>query len=220
MIKISYVYRSLFWPFFISFMLLIVCLFFYILVEDDKQKVEQNYHVQVAEVGALYNEIKEIKDKIELINTYFDRFQFVKDSGYLNNQSRVNWIDRLIELATVYGARGVTFSFSNRDMLDSAQQPRLVPFSEVIQREYLDIEGEFQHEVDVFNLITDIVKKVNPLAVLETCSLISLNQKNQYGLTGSYYTFQLDKGNVAIKCRFNFLALNVPKVTSTSEIQP
>ncbi|OYY24492.1 MAG: hypothetical protein B7Y68_03315 [Thiotrichales bacterium 35-46-9] len=105
-------------------------------------------------------------------------------------------------------------------MLDSAQQPSLAPFLELVQREYLDIEGEFQHEVDVFNFVTDIVQKVNRLAVLESCNLISLNQKNQYGLTSSYYAFQVDKGNVAIKCRFNFLALNVPKVTSTPEIQP
>jgi hypothetical protein len=220
MIKVSYVYRSLLWPFFLFFILLVVSLFVYSLVEDYKEKIEKNYHLQLAEVDTLYNEINDIKDKIELVNVYFERFQFVKGSGYLNNQSRVNWIDGLIELASVYGVRGVTFNFSSRDMLDSAQQPSLAPFLEVVQREYLDIEGEFQHEVDVFNFVTDIVQKVNRLAVLESCNLISLNQKNQYGLTGSYYTFQLDKGNVAIKCRFNFLALNVPKVTSTSEIQP
>lgn len=220
MIKVSYVYRSLLWPFFLFFMLFVASLFVYSLIQDYKNKIEQNYHIQVAEVDYLYNEIKDIKDKMELVNAYFERFQFVKDSGYLNNQSRVNWIDRLVELSALYGVRGVTFNFSSRDMFDSEQQSRLVPFSEVIQREYLDIEGEFQHEVDVFNFIKDIVKKVNRLALLESCNLISLNQKNQYGLTGSYYTFQVDKGNIAIKCRFNFLALNVPKVASTSEIQP
>ena len=177
MIKVSYVYRSLLWPFFLFFILLVVYLFVYSLVEDYKEKIERNYHLQLAEVDALYNEINDIKDKIELVNVYFERFQFVKGSGYLNNQSRVNWIDGLIELASVYGARGVTFNFSSRDMLDSAQQPSLAPFLELVQREYLDIEGEFQHEVDVFNFVTDIVQKVNRLAVLESCNLISLNQK-------------------------------------------
>lgn len=220
MIKVSYVYRSLLWSFFLFFMLFVASLFVYSLIQDYKNKIEQNYHIQVAKVDSLYNEINDIKDKMELVNAYFERFQFVKDSGYLNNQSRVNWIDGLVELSALYGVRGVTFNFSSRDMLDSEQQSRLAPFLEVIQREYLDIEGEFQHEVDVFNLIKDIVKKVNRLALLESCNLISLNQKNQYALTSSYYTFQVDKGNIAVKCRFNFLALNVPKVASTSEIQP
>lgn len=220
MIKVSYVYRSLLRPFFLFFMLFVASLFFYILIQDYTNKIEQNYHIQVAELDSLYNEINDIKDKMELVNAYFERFQFVKDSGYLNNQSRVNWIDGLVELSALYGVHGVTFNFSSRDMLDSAQQSRLVPFLEVIQREYLDIEGEFQHEVDVFNLIKDIVKKVNRLALLESCNLISLNQKNQYNLTSNYYSFQADKGNIAVKCRFNFLVLNVPKVASTSEIQP
>lgn len=220
MIKVSYIYRSLLWPFSLFFILLVASLFVYSQIQGYAKKVEQNYHIQVAEVDSLYNEINDINSKMELVNAYFERFKYIKESGYLNNQSRVNWIDELIDLSALYGVRGVTFNFSSRDILDSAQKSRLEPFIEVIQREYLDIEGELQHEVDVFKLIRDVVKKVNRLALLESCNLISLNQKNQYGLTASYYAFQVDKGNIAIKCRFNFLVLNVPNLAATSEIQP
>lgn len=218
--KVSYFYRSLLWPLLMFFVLLMVALIVYSLVEDYKQQAEQRYQKQVAEVDTLYTEISEIKNKIDLINAYFDRFQLIKTSGYLDNQSRVNWIDRLVELTNAYGVRGVSFSFSSRDTLDSAQYARLAPFSEVLQREYLEIEGEFQHEGDVIHFMSDVVQKVNPLSFVESCSINSLNQKNQFGLTNSHYGFQADRGNMAIKCKFNFLALNVPKAISNSEPQP
>lgn len=220
MIKISYFYRSLLWPIILFGFLLVIAFFVYSLIEDSTQEVEQNYQVQLAEADILYNEINDIQQRIDLVRTYFGRFQSAKQSGYLDDQSRVNWIDRLIELVAVYGVRGATFNFSSREALDLGQQPNLTPFAEVLQREYLDIEGELQHEEDLLNLIADIARKVNPLAILDGCSLTSLNLKSQHGLTDSHYSFQVDRGNIAIKCRVNFLALNVPKVTSAVEVKP
>lgn len=220
MSKISYFYRSLLWPIFLLGFLVGVAAFVYSLIEDSAQQVQQNYQGQLSEVNFLYNEINDIQQRIDLVHTYFGRFQLVKQSGYLDDQSRVNWIDRLIGLVAVYGVRGATVNFSSREVLGVGQQSSLTSFSEVLQREYLDIEGQLQHEGDVLNLIADITHKVNPLAILDTCSLTSLNLKNQHGLTDSHYTFQVDRGNIAIKCRFNFLVLNVPKIAPTVEVQP
>lgn len=216
----AYLYRPLKLPGILLFLTFIAAYFVYDFIEQATQEIDRHYQQQLREADALYNEVSQLQQKVGLVNTYYGRFQHAYQAGELSDQSRVDWIDQFMGLVKAYDIRRVSLNFSARSSLSASELALLAPMHKLIKQEWVEFEGEFQHEGDVIHFMSDVVQKVNPLSFIESCSINSLNQKNQFGLTTSHYGFQADRGNIAIKCKFNFLALNVPKAISNPEPQP
>lgn len=217
--RTAYLYRPLLIP---SALLLLILSFFVVefyFLDNEKRTLNEVYQAQVQQVDALYTEVNEVRNKIELFNTYFSQFERYQSQGYLD-QSRVNWLDRLIEIRGDYNVHAASFGFSRRQPLPSNQLATLRPYAEVIQHELVEIEGQLQHETEVFHFMDDVLNKVNPLATIDSCSLSSLNTKNAYGLIDDRYAFHADRGNVAFSCKIKFLALQLTKLSEKTESHP
>lgn len=216
----AYLYRPLKLPGILLFLTFIAAYFVYDFIEQATQKMDRSYQQQLREADALYNEVSQLQQKVGLVNTYYARFQHAYQAGELSDQSRVDWIDHFMGLVKTYDIRRVSLNFSARSNLSASELALLAPMHKLIKQEWVEFEGEFQHEADWLAFIKDVQTSINQFALLNECRLMNMNASEMKPPSDQDYHFHWDRGNVAVKCQFRFLLFNVPEITAPDGKKP
>lgn len=215
-----YLYSTLYMPAILLGLTLLSFYWLYDYLEQQEQQLAIAYQQQLREADALYQEVSQLQQKVALVNTYHGRFQQAYQSGQLAEASRVAWIDALMNLVATYDVRRVSLNFSARSPLTASELTPLTPMHKLLKQETIEFEGEFQHEADWLAFLEEIKIKVNPLNLLESCELESLNKAETKMASAPDYHFNREGGNVAVKCRFRFMIFALPSMTNPSGAKP
>jgi len=204
-VKVSLYYRPLVLP---SVLLLLFIASFLLLGEligREHRLLQQVYETQYGELKNRYRQLTDMQQTHELVNRYYAPLQEAHVARHLSLQSRVDWIDRLMRVASDYSMQQASFVFSSRTPLEISQLPNLVNFAPALQFEYLELTGNFQHEMAAIDFVAAIQREVNDLAILDECRLMSLIVNKVQGAFNSHYAFKPDGANIRIQCRFMLL---------------
>lgn len=204
-----YLYKQLRLPFFLLVCVFMLGYFFNQNFEKSELLIDQQHKILLKDVDTLYLEVEKLKQKVELVNTYYGRFQLMVEEGLIRQQDRINWIDALMKLVIERDIRHASLSFSARESVTASELLQLKSGIGLLRKEQLILEGKLQHEGDLFSLISKIKLEINPLMQLENCSLVNpqsiLDEKNRD------YHFHTDGGNFNFKCVFNLLFFVFPQ---------
>lgn len=213
----SYLYRSIYLPAITVLVLLTGAWMLYEEMEAQTNALEQSFQRKMTETNAIVNELTQLQQRVSLINSYYGRFQQAHQAGVFNDQSRVDWIDRLMELVAQHDIRHVSMQFSARSTLGATEIAPLNASHKFLLQEVVDFEGEVQHEGDWLAFVNALSDRVNHLVLLDDCHLSVLTPKDGNSAQPAY---QAEQGNIAVKCRFRFLVYNLPKVSNRAGGKP
>ncbi len=216
----AYLYRPLKLPGILLILTFIAAYFVYDFIEQATQEIDRHYQQQLREADALYNEVSQLQQKVGLVNTYYGRFQHAYQAGELSDQSRVDWIDQFMGLVKAYDIRRVSLNFSARSNLSASELALLAPMHKLIKQEWVEFEGEFQHEADWLAFVKDVQTSINQFALLNECRLVNMNASEMKPPSDQDYHFHWDRGNVAVKCQFRFLLFDVPEIAAPAGKKP
>jgi hypothetical protein len=202
-----YVFKPLTVPTLLLFMTLTLSWFVYEEAEAMKAQSHQSYDKEIGETETLFNQINQLQQKVELVNTYYGRFSQIHDEGLLISNQRVMWLDELMETLVRHDLKKASISFSPKASIAVDEVQRLAFVAKRLKREQIVIEGELQHEADLLRILTDIKNHVNSLALLESCELSNLVQPLRSWRAD--YQFHRDRGNVGLKCVINLISFDV-----------
>jgi hypothetical protein len=218
--KNSYLYRSLRLPVLLSIVTLAIAYWSYEFIEQAKYELDGRYDKQLKETDALNYEVSQLQQRVGLVNSYYGRFQNAYASGVFEAQSRVNWIDHFMILVKRYDIRKVSLDFAARSSLLESELRFLSPMKNLIKQEWVEFEGEFQHEGDWLDFMRDLKLSVNEYMLLKNCRLMSLQNREAGPLSERDLHFSWEGGNVAVKCKFRFLVFEIPEVNATTGKKP
>lgn len=202
-----YVFKPLTVPTLLLFMTLTLSWFVYEEAEAMKAQSHQSYDKEIGETETLFNQINQLKQKVELVNTYYGRFARIHDDGLLVPNDRVMWLDALMEILVRHDLKKASISFSPKIAVSLDEVQKLTFVAKRLKKEQVTIEGELQHEEDLLRILSDIKNNVNSLALLESCELNNLVQPLRSWRAD--YQFHRDRGNVGLKCVINFISFDV-----------
>lgn len=211
--KKAYIYKQLQLPFFLLSCSFVLAYWLNQYIEESELLLSQKHQAYLKEVDVLYNEVEQLKQKVELVNTYYGQFQQIIHYGLIGQQDRVSWIDKLMKLVIERDIRQANLSFSAREIVMPSELMQLKSGIGLLQKEQLILEGQLQHEADLFSLVDKLKQEINPMIQLDTCSIT--NPKSIFDVKKSEYHFRTDGGNFNFKCVFNFLFLVLPEVQTT-----
>ncbi len=180
--------------------------FFSISELDDRLNDMHNQLAQEqAQVEALYQETKDIVEKIVLVKRYDAHFKSLVAQKIVGEQFRADWIDKLMEAINRHGATGVSIDFSARtpvqSKLNTGVDANLVRYEQIV------FSANFQHEVDFIAFMSEIKEKVHELTLVQGCSLGSLADAKQ-PLVERRAHFQAGEGNIRASCDFSFIEVD------------
>jgi hypothetical protein len=210
MINTFYPYRPLIFPAAISLFLTLILIFAYFYIGEKQRQLTQFYQHQQAKLVNLHRELSEVEQVNRWFERYFDSSRAIQQQAYWQGQSRVNWIDRFIELAAKHGMDKPSFIFSSRSELELGSLLALDPFNEVLQVEYLDIEGGFQHELSLLSFLSDIQGYVNPISLIDECRISRMHDLQRADSFTPAYAYSAKRGNLIMNCRLKLLVLVIP----------
>lgn len=207
--SLAYLYRPLVLP--ISLLVALITLFVsaYQIMNDQHLAQHQQLQTKMRQVDLLYAEIVSTQQKVELANSYYARYQGLLARGLIGETLRIEWIDRLMESLQHYDIHKAMLNFSAREDITPTEVKHLMIDNRVVKQEVLSLEGRFQHELDVIHFLDDLKHRINPLALLESCELKSL----QDPLTNrqAVYHYLPEDGNISAKCQVRLLSV-APKI--------
>lgn len=200
--KLSYLQKPLLKP---SVYLLLVSTLFgsvYAQLDDMLALMSQDVVSEQTRVESLYQEVHTTLNKIELVKRYNQRFKSFSSNGVIGDQSRADWIDRLMETINRNNVLHAKLQFSPRAVLQTPQMS--VPIDAQLTRyETISFEGRFQHEDNVLDFMRDIKKHVHELSLVQGCTLTLTPAGNDS--IGKGFQFRSGEGNISVKCQFYFL---------------
>lgn len=208
----KFIYRPLHLPLALILLAAVVAYFMIEWVEQESAKTEVRYQSHLKEADKIYREVKELQEKVALINTYYGRFQTLEAQGVYEQQSRVAWIDHFMDMVADFGVINTTLNFTARDAFGQQDYQPLAPMYQLLQYETLDFSGAFQHEEDWLSFLHELQLKVNSLALLEQCHLMG-NANLRSGLLNEAVPtnrFEPEKGNLNIGCILRLPVFNLP----------
>jgi archaellum component FlaC len=162
-----------------------------------------------AQVEALYQETKDIVEKIVLVKRYDAHFKSLVAQKIVGEQFRADWIDNLMEAINRHGATRVSIDFSARtpvqNKLNTVVDAHLVRYEQIV------FSANFQHEIDFIAFMDEIKDKVHELTLVQGCSMGSLvDAKNP--LVDRLAHFKADTGNIRASCDFSFVEVNYQRL--------
>lgn len=213
--KKTYLFRPLYAPFLLLLILAALVYFGYQMTLDKEQSIQRIYQKHTSELNALNKDVQQLQKKVELINTYFGQFQQLEKNNIFDASSRVSWIDRFMDIIRQYDVRHSVLGFSVRNRLEKNDIKGFEETHKLLQYETLELQGNFQHEDDWFNFLSDVQSKINTLYLLESCHLQVIKQDlKKSPIAKSAYHFEPDSGNMSAKCQIRFLIYDIPKVAT------
>lgn len=205
--NIRYLYKSIFVPLLLLLMTLTLAWFSYDIAEESKAQSKIVYDKEISETETLYNQINQLKQKVELVNTYYGRFTQVHSTGMLMPSERVLWLDALMEVLVRHDLKKASINFLPRSSILTDEVLKLGFVAKRLKREQIIIEGELQHEADLISIFSEVKTRVNSLMLLESCEL--KNTVQPLSSWRSNYQFHKERGNVTMKCVINLLFFDV-----------
>jgi len=213
--KLSYLQKPLLKP---SVYLLLVSTLFgsvYAQLDDMLALMNQDVVSEQTRVESLYQEVHTTLNKIELVKLYNQRFKSFSANGTIGDQSRADWIDKLMEVISRNHVLHAKLQFSPRSLLESSQLS--IPIDAQLTRyETIRFEGGFQHEDNVLDFMRDIKKHVHELSLVQGCTLTLTPAGNDS--IGKGFQFRAEEGNISVKCQFYFLEVGMQH--DSSPVQP
>lgn len=202
-----YIFKPIRLPALLLLMTLILAWFVYEEAEMRKLQSQQSYNKEIGETETLFNQINQLKQKIGVVNTYYDRFARISDDGLLVPKDRVMWLDTLMEILARHDLKKASISFLPKTAVSLHEVKELTFIAKRLKKEQITIEGELQHEEDLLRILSDIKNNVNSLALLESCELNNLVQPLKSWRAD--YQFHRDRGNLGLKCVINLMSFDV-----------
>jgi hypothetical protein len=211
---LSYLQKPLLKPAIYLFVALTFSTLAFLQLDDLQDNMQRQLDQEHAQVESLYQEAKNTIDKIELFKRYNLRFKSLSERGVIGEQTRADWIDKLMVGVNVYGVKHANIRFSERQPMQNQVVSAQVD-AQMMHYETINFEGAFQHEVDFIGFMHYLKEKVNELTLVQNCAIEKLSANTD--LSDQTLHFQAEGGNIKVSCQFNFVEVTPTKLSSTGQ---
>ena len=133
--------------------------------KEENAKYEQ---VRAAR-AALQSKLARATDEEREIRGRLRDYQALRERGVVGEEHRLDWVEIIKAIRSERQLYDVKYSIEPRKPID---YPSLKPTSEVeLMASRMRIEAALLHEGDLFNLLSDLERRMAPLVVLRSCEI-------------------------------------------------
>ncbi len=125
------------------------------------------------EIRSNQDAITGMLNDIALINKYQGRFRVLSNSGFLDNENRLSWIEQLESTAIRLQLPNLQYQIDPQKNVSGGQL--MIPSNITLYQSTLRFESSLLHEGDLATLISELTSLSSGLPVLEGCKLSRIN---------------------------------------------
>lgn len=171
-----------------------------------QQQALQN---QQNQLGAARQRYQSSGMEKEMITRYLPQYQALIKKGFVGEERRLEWIERLREQHQAYKLFGIKYSVSQQEKYSPAFAGNLGGFT--LNRSVMKLELDMLHEGDLLSLTEALNAETSTPFMLRDCEINRLNPGSQFGGELS--------ANLHAQCELDWLTLREP-ASAHNTLQP
>jgi len=151
--------------------------------------------------------LKTAKDKYytginqkKLLAQFEDRYQHLKNSGIVGNESRLNWVDTIEKITTRQKIPYLKYNIDKRQTILSNQLTKQFPGIDLF-KSTMTLQMQLLHEGDLYTIINSLHREAKGLFDIKSCTIVRNTTQTESLLNSS------TNKNFSAKCELNWYTI-------------